>query len=305
MKVGDPKRIQRVRLAQHPSDTSKFRRQCFEEMQAYSAEALDAAVKARVTTTFYAYNLDEVEADLRARQLQARPQFKDHRTVRAYVSQLANPGMKKRAEGQNHHAVIRINRVTDNVHRLHLLTAEFQKHTGLSLPYHGEELPTLMRRLIDEHLYWRRPNIPREIREIVRVRQGDKCEKCGDALAGHGELHHVKAVADGGSNDSSNLQLLCHMCHVQISESQHLAKNPRLLSCFNPEMMEVFQNAAQKPKQIHWGIGVSNPLEPVWSIDINACRRNALLHVEYLPSFEFTDELEDYDLNRFHEYDFF
>jgi hypothetical protein len=30
MKVVDPKRIQRVRLAQHPSDTSKFRRQRFD-----------------------------------------------------------------------------------------------------------------------------------------------------------------------------------------------------------------------------------------------------------------------------------
>jgi hypothetical protein len=307
MNVVEPKHTQPVRLAQHPSDATRFRRQRFDEMQPYSAEALDAAIEARVSTTFYAYKLDEVEADLRARQLLARPQYKDHRTVRAYAMKLGDPGRKKRAEGQSQNAAIRINRVTDNVHRLHLLAAEFQKHTGLSLPYHGEELPTLMRRLIDEHLYWRRSKIPREIREIVRVRQDDKCEKCGDALAGHGELHHIKAVADGGSNDSSNLQLLCHMCHTQISESQHLAKNPRLSSCFNPEMMNLFNNAALKPKQIHWGIGVSgdDPLKTVWSIDINGCRRNALLHAEYLPSFEFTDDLESYDVNRFDEYDFF
>jgi len=98
------------------------------------------------------------------------------------------------------------------------------------------------------------------------------------------------------------------MCHVQISESQHLAKNPRLTSCFNPEMMELFHNAALKPKQIHWGCGTygpDGPVETVWSIDINGCRRNALLHAEYLPAFEFTDEPEDYDPARFQDYDFF
>ena len=45
-------------------------------------------------------------------------------------------------------------------------------------------------------------------------------------------------------------------------------------------MMELFHNAALKPKQIHWGVGVSDPLKTVWSIDINRCRRNALLHAE-------------------------
>ena len=42
-------------------------------------------------------------------------------------------------------------------------------------------------------------------------------------------------------------------------------------------------------------------LDRVWSIDINGCRRNALLHAKRLPSFDFTDEPE----KRFDDYDFF
>ena len=111
------------------------------------------------------------------------------------------------------------------------------------------------------------------------------------------EVHHVRAVAEGGGNEPSNLQLLCHMRHAKISEAQHLSKNPRLRSCFNPEVMELFE-ATPKPKQIHWGLGAvgeEGPLDTIWSVDINGCRRNALLLAESLPSFNFTDEPEPYD----------
>ena len=114
MKVVEPKRTQPVRLGQHPSDTSRFRRQRFDEMQPYSAEALDAAVEAHVSATLYADDLHKVEADLQARDLHAQPQLKDVRTVKAFVVKLGNPGRKKRAEGQSQKAAIRISRVAEN-----------------------------------------------------------------------------------------------------------------------------------------------------------------------------------------------
>ena len=58
-----------ARLAQHPSDATRFPRTTFEEMQPYSAEALDAVVEARVSTTFRAQDMGQVEADIRARKL--------------------------------------------------------------------------------------------------------------------------------------------------------------------------------------------------------------------------------------------
>ena len=110
-------------------------------------------------------------------------------------------------------------------------------------------------------------------------------------------MHHIKPVAQGGTNALGNLQLLCHMCHVQISEQQHLSKNPRLRSCFNPETMEIFNNAAPMPKQIQWCVGAfgeQGPLCTIWPIDINGRRRNALVLAKSLPPSSITDEPQCY-----------
>ena len=132
-----------------------------------------------------------------------------------------------------------------------------------------------MKAMVDEHMYWRRIYVPKETVANLHVRAKEKCEACGDALT-HPEVHHIKPVAHGGTNALDNLQLLCHMCHVQISEQQHLSKNPRLCSRFNPEMMELFHNAALKPRVHHWGTG---GVKKVYSVDINSCRRNVLLRL--------------------------
>ena len=189
----------------------------------------------------------------------------------------------------------------------------------MSLPHYGDELPSFMKRLVDEHTYYRRARVPKEVVATLRARQEDKCHSCGDKLYGKGdvfggqpsvlpifEVHHASALAEGGGNDAGNLQLLCHMCHVKISEEQHLCKNPRLRSCFNPEVMELFNNTP-KPRQIHWGLGAvgeEGSLATVWSVDINGCRRNALLLAKSLPSFNFTDEPEPYNPAQFDQYDF-
>ena len=129
-----------------------------------------------MSATLYADDLDKVDADIRARKLQARPQLKDHPTVKAFVAKLADPGRKKRAEGQSDKAVIRIVSVAADARQVHLLALEFEKQTGRSLPYHGEEMPGLVWRLVDEHQCWRRPRIPQEVRACLLSRHGDKCD---------------------------------------------------------------------------------------------------------------------------------
>ena len=42
-------------------------------------------------------------------------------------------------------------------------------------------------------------------------RGGSVCQECGKV--GHVELHHIIRLVDGGSNDDSNLILLCFDCH--------------------------------------------------------------------------------------------
>ena len=52
------------------------------------------------------------------------------------------------------------------------------------------------------------------IRRAVLDRDGWKCSECG--RRGRLEVHHVKAIADGGSNDLENLRSLCLDCHIAI-----------------------------------------------------------------------------------------
>ena len=73
-----------------------------------------------------------------------------------------------------------------------------------------------MKALVDEHMYWRRIYVPKETLARLHARAQERCEACGDALT-HPEVHHIQAVAQGGTNALENLQLLCHMCRSRSS----------------------------------------------------------------------------------------
>ena len=47
-------------------------------------------------------------------------------------------------------------------------------------------------------------------KHLFKIR-GKCCERCGEG--GGIEAHHKIALADGGTNDTDNLVLLCHSCH--------------------------------------------------------------------------------------------
>lgn len=49
------------------------------------------------------------------------------------------------------------------------------------------------------------------IRRRVLRRDRGKCRKCGAPAT---EVHHVKPVAEGGSDAMRNLVALCHACHL-------------------------------------------------------------------------------------------
>jgi len=63
------------------------------------------------------------------------------------------------------------------------------------------------------HASWRdwrgNPN-----RRAALDRDGWRCRKCGKA--GQLEVHHEKALADGGSHDLGNLTTLCRGCHIAL-----------------------------------------------------------------------------------------
>ncbi|MCX7596799.1 MAG: HNH endonuclease [Fischerella sp.] len=55
----------------------------------------------------------------------------------------------------------------------------------------------------------------REIRSKVLQRDNRKCQVCGKEYSG--QVHHIIPKSKGGTNDLSNLILLCGRCHMLIS----------------------------------------------------------------------------------------
>ena len=279
MPTGEPSYPKPIMLMRHPTQT--FKQTTFEEMLPYNITTLLSAIEEQRACVMYVLeNLGRVETDLRTLGVAATPHMRDSRNVDAYTVKLPHA-----------RASIRIRLLPESAVKLNDIAKEFERHTKLALPYHGDTLPSLMRRLVDEHLYYRRRKVPQEVIARLRARAKDLCEHCGDAVDEY-EIHHTKEVCFGGENSIENLQLLCRPCHVSVTESRYIERKPRLQSCFTPEMAELFYNTP-KPQQLCWGIGPGE-LTHILSLDINGCRRNAL-HTDDAPALAFTDELVTYD----------
>ena len=50
------------------------------------------------------------------------------------------------------------------------------------------------------------------IRQVALDRDGWRCQDCGKA--GQMNVHHLRAVHQGGSNELGNLETLCEGCHL-------------------------------------------------------------------------------------------
>lgn len=59
-----------------------------------------------------------------------------------------------------------------------------------------------------------RISIPQEVREYIFQRDNYQCRSCGKTKEKTVlELDHIVPIANGGSNDISNLQTLCRHCN--------------------------------------------------------------------------------------------
>ena len=136
-------------------------------MQVYSIALLDKAFEDRQTCTVYvlaAQDLKRVETDIKLRGYPATPRMRDSRTVDSYTIYM--PHSKAR---------IRIRQLPADVEKLSAIAKAFEQHAGLALPYHGDTLPSLMRRLVDEHQFFRRKWLPKT---TMRARR-DMRKFCG------------------------------------------------------------------------------------------------------------------------------
>jgi len=55
--------------------------------------------------------------------------------------------------------------------------------------------------------------LPAEVRKYVLVRNNYQCQSCGSCDRPKLQIDHIIPLALGGSNDLSNLQVLCATCN--------------------------------------------------------------------------------------------
>ncbi|MEM9195230.1 MAG: HNH endonuclease [Myxococcota bacterium] len=79
----------------------------------------------------------------------------------------------------------------------------------------------------------RRRSLPPAQRARIFERDERRCTKCG-TTKGNLEIHHVKEVVYGGTDDDSNLVLICKECHAK--ETALLAKARRIQRKMRPDV---------------------------------------------------------------------
>ena len=128
----------------------------------------------------------------------------------------------------------------------------------------------------------------------------NQCEKEVNIKSFH--LDHIKALGNGGTNETENIQILCIPCHLDKTNCERESGYVKLNdteSSFNNETREIFNSNQygsfafvdnyldKKPKKY-----IDNK---IYSLDLNKCRRNNMLHnKEDYPVFTVLDKVEEY-----------
>jgi len=154
------------------------------------------------------------------------------------------------------------------------------------------------------------------------------CDFCDKEFSIKGfHLDHIKALANGGTNEKSNIQMLCFSCHLDKSNCERTEGYVKLNdseSSFNNETRDIFtstqygsyafvnnygerktknaeiteEEKAENKKIIYeaWDdVNIDYSNNTTFSLDINKCRRNIMLHnKENYPVFTVMDRIEKY-----------
>jgi 5-methylcytosine-specific restriction endonuclease McrA len=117
-----------------------------------------------------------------------------------------------------------------------LFSTEFERETGVPLPWAGESLATLLFKAFETTMKPQRTRrqLTEEERQGLWETQGSVCKLCG-CTGTELEVDHAAPLYAGGTETPDNLQMICKACHTEKTQLETLSfveeSNP-LLSRF-------------------------------------------------------------------------
>ena len=174
----------------------------------------------------------------------------------------------------------------------------------LKLPYCWEGIPATTQSALLGLMSVKRKHVPDSVKERLWELAKGMCGICGGTLDNTAQIDHkvpLCEAVDNTVNDVSNLRYLCTTCHTEVSGHLRRPTNV-LLSHFNPKTYDDFVKSPMS-KPFVQKFNKIDERRPIMSVDIRACRRNALTESELpwsifcaLDEFEpITDTLYDFN----------
>jgi 5-methylcytosine-specific restriction enzyme A len=176
-----------------------------------------------------------------------------------------------------------------------------------SIPYKNQSIGTLLMDLASMHFRKQSKRIalsPDVIQEVLQRQEG-VCVMCKSVTKL--QIDHIRPLANGGTNDLSNLQGLCKTCHREKSQDER-ANCEYLticdyLSCYNIEAYNAIKSKFFTKVQFTQNVLRDDEIEQfkdngyhMFSIDENKCRRNLLINYLYdFPVYSCLDNIAVFD----------
>jgi 5-methylcytosine-specific restriction endonuclease McrA len=85
---------------------------------------------------------------------------------------------------------------------------------------------------------------------LIEERNG-ACEVCGFSCEFCLQVHHIMPIAKGGTNDKSNLALLCANCHAAVEKMKTAYWNRDIFGAYTDDQYAVLVRLSGEPVAVH------------------------------------------------------
>ena len=169
-----------------------------------------------------------------------------------------------------------------------------------NIVFKNQPLTGLVKQIRNEVMETKRVRFEKTFRKDIFEKQQKCCQLCKTKLTiSTFEIDHIQALANGGSNEIDNLQILCKDCHLAKTKEEaeqgwvNLSKTE---SSFNSETSKIHDSDLSKVwafvEKLH---ETHDEKLKLFGFDINRCRRNLMYYNKYnYPQFTVMDSVEKY-----------